>query len=631
MQAELLKQRTKPKDKKKKSAKTSSGAEIPSNDRSAKDDCSNEQQPIDLSGLSQQDETIFRELDIEYPTGNESVTVPISASLSDDQQERLLEVLRRQRVWPTKERPLGLYEGELFDIELKEGHENWVHSEPSRRTSPAQREAIISTLKEHDELNLSEPGISPHGAGVVLVPQRDKVRFCIDYRPLNEVTKDVCYFTPKTDEVYDLIQNAIYLSTVDCNKGYHQFGCSARARILLAFITIYGLRLWNRMPFGPKTAPAFFRRIMDTILAIYRFVCAIAYLDDILIFSSDFESHLRDVDNVLTAMGKAGLTVAPKKCAFGFTSLKLLGYRAHALGIMVDEERPRAIREFPLPKSSKQTLRFYAMASWYRKFILDFANRAKPLNAIIHAQKFEWTAKEQEAFDDIKKALSSTPVLRRPNFSKPFILDVDASSVGFGAALIQVDEEGFEHPVICVSRQAKDTETRYSATDLELQGIVWAISKLAHLVDGSLLTIRSDHQALTWLWNLKTPAPNQRLQRLTLALAPLRDKIKIEYRKGATNNVADALSRAPIPEIENHSDVKYFPIQSTPETTTIKATSTKESTATSIRFNTEELQSWSDAYLKDNTYKRIWRKLSNKTTSTSQQQKEKEEQRTSGE
>ncbi|KAE8183808.1 hypothetical protein CF335_g8212 [Tilletia laevis] len=350
---------------------------------------------------------------------------------------------------------------------------------------------------------------------------------------------------------------------------------------------------------------------MDTILSIYRFVCAIAYLDDVLIFSATYEDHLRDVDNVLSALGNAGLTVAPKKCAFGFTSLKLLGYRAHALGIMVDEERTRAVRDFPIPRTAKETLRFYAMASWYRKFIQDFAKRAKPLHEAIHEEPFRWGKDQQRAFNDIKVALSSTPILRRPSFEKPFILDVDDSSIGFGAALIQTDANNQEHPVIYISRQTKDTETRYSATDLELQAIVWAISKLSHFIDGSVLTIRSNHQALTWLWNLKTAAPSQRLQRLALSLAPLRDKIRIEYRKGSHNNVADALSRAPIPEPDDTSQIIHLTIHNT-----ICDNIDITPISSSITFTDNEIQSWDEAYDKDKTYKRIWRRPKCSTTPT---------------
>ncbi|KAE8184798.1 hypothetical protein CF336_g7658, partial [Tilletia laevis] len=535
MTAELI--RSKDKDRAKQTSSTTLTAET-----------ADGTSPIDLSGLSQEESTTFRELEIEYPHGSEAIQVAVSSSLDDSQQEALLAVLQSQQVWPTKERPLGLYEQELFDIELKDGQDGWKHSEPPRRTSPAQKTAIEEALREHDELNLSEPGTSPHSSGVVLVPQRDKLRFCVDYRPLNNVTKDVSYFSPKTDEIYGLLTSAVFLTIVDCNKGYHQFACTERTRQLTAFITMFGTRLWNRMPFGPKSAPAFFQRVIDNILAAFRFICAIAYLDDILVFSPTYEQHLVDVRSVLTALGDAGITIAPKKCAFAFTSLKLLGYRAHALGIMVDEERTRAVREFPVPTTAKEALRFYAMASWYRKFVENFATRAKPINEAIHSEPFRWTGKQQQAFDDLKRALTTTPILRRPDYARPFILDVDASAVGFGAALIQLQEDGKEHPIVYVSRQTKSPETRYGATNLELQCVVWAVSKLAHYIDGSHLTVRSDHQALKYLWDLKSEAPTGRLQRLALALAPLRDKIKVEYRKGSFNNVADALSRSPLPE-----------------------------------------------------------------------------------
>ncbi|KAE8187394.1 hypothetical protein A4X06_0g5989 [Tilletia controversa] len=503
--------------------------------------------PIDLSGLSQEENTTFRELEIEYPHGSEAIQVAVSSSLDDLQQEALLAVLQAQRVWPTKERPLGLYEQELFDIELKDGQDGWKHSEPPRRTSPAQKTAIEEALREHDELNLSEPGTSPHSSGVVLVPQRDKLRFCVDYRPLNSVTKDVSYFSPKTDEIYGLLTSAVFLTIVDCNKGYHQFACTERTRQLTAFITMFGTKLWNRMPFGPKTAPAFFQRVIDNILAAFRFICAIAYLDDTLVFSPTYEQHLVDVRSVLSALGNAGITIAPKKCAFAFTSLKLLGYRAHALGIMVDEERTRAVREFPVPTTAKEAFRFYAMASWYRKFVENFATRAKPINEAIHSEPFRWSEKQQQAFDDLKQALTTTPILRRPDYARPFILD--------------------------------SPETRYGATDLELQCVVWAVSKLAHYIDGSHLTVRSDHQALKYLWDLKSEAPTGRLQRLALALAPLRDKIKVEYRKGSFNNVADALSRSPLPEQSTEQQIKYLTIKHVQKQDTTSTSIKKEETA----------------------------------------------------
>ncbi|KAE8245644.1 hypothetical protein A4X06_0g5522 [Tilletia controversa] len=562
MTAELI--RSKDKDRTKQASSTTLTAET-----------ADGTSPIDLSGLSQEESTTFRELEIEYPHGSEAIQVAVSSSLDDSQQEALLTVIQSQ-----------------------------------------QRTAIEEALREHDELNLSEPGTSPHSSGVVLVPQRDKLRFCVDYRPLNSVTKDVSYFSPKTDEIYGLLTSAVFLTIVDCNKGYHQFACTERTRQLTAFITMFGTRLWNRMPFGPKTAPAFFQRVIGNILAAFRFICAIAYLDDILVFSPTYEQHLVDVRSVLSALGDAGITIAPKKCAFAFTSLKLLGYRAHALGIMVDEERTRAVREFPVSTTAKEALRFYAMASWYRKFVENFATRAKPVNEAIHSEPFRWSEKQQQAFDDLKRALTTAPILRRPDYARPFILDVDASAAGFGAALIQLQEDGKEHPVVYISRKTKSPETRYGATDLELQCVVWAVSKLAHYIDGSHLTVRSDHQALKYLWDLKSEAPTGRLQRLALALAPLRDKIKVEYRKGSFNNVADALSRSPLPEQSTEQQIKYL---------TIKQVQKQNTTSTSIILEKSERQSWATAYNNDKTYRRIYNKLKKKKEKTTKKKEEEAE------
>ncbi|KAE8184057.1 hypothetical protein CF336_g7941 [Tilletia laevis] len=627
------------------------------------------QATVDLSGLSQTDDTIIEELEVDIPSSETKPDVATSAALTTEQRKRLSEELARHEVWPTKRRPIGLYKHGVFDIKLKIGQENWTHSEPPRRTSPAQKEAIDKTLEEHDEMGLSEPGESPYTSGIVLVPQKDKIRLCNDYRPLNSVTEDDQYFLPTTDEVHDCLHDSHFFTIVDCNKGYHQFGLSDRARLLLAFATYRGVRIWNRMPFGPKNAVAFFQRTIDKILGKYRRKCAIAYLDDIIIFSPDFDSHVRDVGNVLKELADAGLTIAPKKCAFAFKSLQVLGYRATELGTMVDEEKVKAVKALPSPKTATEARRLFAMASWYRRFIPRFAILARPMNKAINRQPFAWTEIEEDAMTKIKEALTTPPVLRRADFKRPFILDVDASAVGFGAALIQKDDEGKEHPIIFLSRQTKDAERRYPATHLELQAIEWAVKKLRHYLDGGKMTVRSDHKALLWLWNLKSTDLSHRLQRLNLSLAPLREKIKIEYRKGTSNQVADALSRAPVEEedttkdeimmqipikeekepehqkkksalvatLDSHSQTlfqnkvstsKNAASQSLSQTklstsqNTVTADSTSQeiptTTSSSLTFDIDEKTSWAKAYRQDPHYQRIWRRLVNNDKSRRQ-------------
>ncbi|KAE8191744.1 hypothetical protein CF336_g4736 [Tilletia laevis] len=269
----------------------------------------------------------------------------------------------------------------------------------------------------------------------------------------------------------------------------------------------------------------------------------------------------------------------------------------------------------------------------------------------------------------IKEALKTPPVLRRADFKRPFILDVDASAVGFGAALIQKDDDGKEHPIIFLSRQTKYAERRYPATHLELQAIEWAVKKLRPYLDGGKMTVRSDHKALLWLWNLKSSDLSHRLQRLTLSLAPLREKIKIEYRKGTSNQVADALSRTPVEEVDTTKDEIMMQIsikeekeleqqkkksalvaslnshsqilsqnkvstsqnaasQSFSQTklSTSQSTVTTDSqsqeipttTSSSLTFDINEKTSWAKAYQQDPHYQRIWRRLVNNNESRRQ-------------
>ncbi|KAE8180211.1 hypothetical protein CF336_g9366, partial [Tilletia laevis] len=173
------------------------------------------------------------------------------------------------------------------------------------------RKAIDETLNEHDKLGISEPASGSFAFGVVLVRQRGKIRFCNDYRPLNKVTVDNFYPMPTNDDVFDASGPARWFSTVDMNKGYHQIGIVAESRDLTGFVTFRGLRRYERMPFGLKGAPSFFQRVIDRVLGPTRWKFALAYLDDIVIFSMSFEEHVQHISTVLTAIEQAGLTVSP--------------------------------------------------------------------------------------------------------------------------------------------------------------------------------------------------------------------------------------------------------------------------------------------------------------------------------
>ncbi|KAE8180495.1 hypothetical protein CF328_g9144, partial [Tilletia controversa] len=465
-----------------------------------------------------------------------------------------MKVLESHAVWPTPLRPLGLYEYGEVSLRLREGQDHWTHTEPPRRTSPAQKDVIDDTLREHDDLGISEPSQGSYASGVVLVQQRDKIRFCNDYRPLNKVTVDDYYAMPTVDAIFDQLGQSKVFTVVDANKGYYQFLLSKDSRDLTGFITFRGLRRYRRMPFGLKQAPSWFQRAMDRILGAARWQFALAYLDDVVVYSNTFEEHLIHLDTLLAALERAGLTISPSKCRFAFESVALLGYKVHSLGLMTDEDKTRAVLDFPEPTNAAEARRFFAMSAWYRRFIKDFAARAQPINKSFVGPTFVWHAAERAAFEDLKTAITTAPVLARPDFRRPFVLAVDASKQGLGGVLLQTDANEEERPLLYISRQTTDGEKRYAPTHLELAAVWWCVKKLHHYIDGSSLEVRTDHNALKWLWDLKPSEMHEtRVQKFKMALAPLENKVKISYHRGKDNVVADALSRAPIPD-QSHAD-----------------------------------------------------------------------------
>ncbi|KAE8250222.1 hypothetical protein A4X03_0g6494, partial [Tilletia caries] len=359
---------------------------------------------------------------------------------------------------------------------------------------------------------------------------------------------------------------------------------------------------------------------MDRILGAARWQFALAYLDDVVVYSNTFEEHLVHLDTVLAALERAGLTISPAKCRFAFESVALLGYKVPSLGLMTDEDKTRAVLDFPEPMNAAEARRFFAMSAWYRRFVKDFAARAEPINKSFVGSTFVWDVAERAAFEDLKAAITTAPVLARPDFRRPFVLAVDASKQGLGGVLLQTDDNGEERPLLYVSRQTTDGEKRYAPTHLELAAVWWCVKKLHHYLDGSSLEVRTDHNALKWLWDLKPSEMHEtRVQKFKMALAPLENKIKISYHRGKDNVVADALSRAPVPDVK--LDDKQATLIFTareykklPELDMVAAAVRVIRSISVLRLGTGELDLWAAAYAADPHWRRIWKRFKTRAT-----------------
>ncbi|UYV65435.1 K02A2.6-like [Cordylochernes scorpioides] len=252
-----------------------------------------------------------------------------------------------------------------------------------------------------------------------------------------DVLKDV-YPIPRIDDVMDTLQGSKYFSAIDLKSGYWQVEIEERDKEKTAFTTAHGLYEFNVMPFGLCNAPATFERNMDNVLGNLRWQICLCYLDDVIIYSSDFQTHIKRLEAVLRCFSESNLKLNAKKCRFAFEELEILGHITNQEGIKPAEYNIKAVRDFPQPKKAKEVQSFLGMCSYYRKFIKDFSLIADPLTSLIRKNvQFIWTGKQEEAFQNLKKALMNPPILGHFDPNAATCIHTDASNIGLGATLIQ--------------------------------------------------------------------------------------------------------------------------------------------------------------------------------------------------
>jgi len=279
---------------------------------------------------------------------------------------------------------------------------------------------------------------------------------------------------------------------------------------------------------------------METVLAGLIQKKSVVYLDDILVMGNSFEEYLDNITEVLQRLRQAELRLKPTKCHLAKRSVTYLGYVVSCEGITTDPEKVNSVRNFPTPASIKQLRSFLGLASYYRRFINGFSKVAAPLFTLTRKDvMFVWNSKCHEAFVRLKELLTSAPVLVFPNFQREFVLETDASGLGLGAVLAQEQNSGHIAPIAFASRTLQKHEQAYGVTELEALGVVWEVKHFRPYLYGHTCNVYADHEALKALLN--TPHPSGKLARWGLAIQKL--NLRIHYRPGQTNKVADALSR----------------------------------------------------------------------------------------
>ncbi|MCW5672650.1 MAG: DDE-type integrase/transposase/recombinase [Hydrogenophaga sp.] len=421
------------------------------------------------------------------------------------------------------------------------------------RSSP--KEDTIS--KEHItamlEANVIQPSTSPWSAPVVMVPKKGstELRFCIDYRALNAVTRQDAYPMPRIEDTLDKLGKATIFSTLDLASGYWQIPIREEDKQKTAFSTKHGLFEFNVMPFGITNGPSTFQRNMDVILAGLTTICCLVYIDDIIVYSQDFKQHLKDLQKVFNRVKQANMFIKASKCNFCRTELPFLGHIVSKDGIKMDPEKVKVLTQLQTPRNVAELRRFLGLASYYRKFIHEFAHITAPLSKLTSSKNaWDWTAEQQQAFQTIIQKLSTAPILAYPDFEKPFSLSTDASNVAIGGVLSQLDDNGRERVIAYGSRILNDAERAYSTSKKESLAVVTFAKLWRPYLHGSKFTIHTDHSALSWLARSKDT--NGMMARWALRMEEFQP-FEIKYRPGKQNTNADFCSRPPVlnlPEIE---------------------------------------------------------------------------------
>ena len=423
-------------------------------------------------------------------------------------------------------------------IEIKEGAR--PPAQQIRRMSQPHLEELTRQIPMYMDYGWVRRSISPYGANVTFAAKKDgSKRLCVDYRQLNLITVADKYPLPRLDAMMDRFSKAQYFTKMDLSQGFHQIRIAPGDEHKTAFQCALGSFEWLVVPFGLKNGPATFQRTMDLVLQPARSF-AVVYVDDIVIFSMTLKDHLRHLEIVLDLLSENQLYGKLSKCSFAQPEMEFVGYICGQGGIRPMPMKLQTIHEWPQPGNPRDIRQFLGVCGFYHQFIPSYATIASPLTNLLHIKrKWTWGEVENEAFERMKKAMLTYPLLTYPDLNQPFILYTDASDTGTGAMLCQKDDLDQLRLITCTSRKLNIHEINYPTHEKELLALVDALKKWRHYCLGTTTHVFTDNTTLRYLQTM--PRPSARQIRWLQFLAEY--DLVITHIPGRTNTVADILSR----------------------------------------------------------------------------------------
>lgn len=412
------------------------------------------------------------------------------------------------------------------------------------RLSFSERKKVQDMVDEMMECGIVRESNSPYASPIVLIKKKTgDLRLCVDYRAINSRTKRDHYPLPRIDDLLDQLSGQSIFTTLDLASGYHQIPIAKDSIEKTAFVTPDGQYEYTRMPFGLANAPAVFQRLIHKVLGKAGIKHTIVYMDDILIPSKSIDEGLVRLKDVLRALRDSGLTLKVEKCHFFKESIDFLGFEISKGEIRPGSQKTLAVAQFTPPTNQHEVRRFLGLASFFRRFVRDFASIARPLTDLLRKNTpWRWTEHESHAFNELKERLTQRPILALYDHTAETELHTDASQIGVAGILLQ--RKGFEpfRPVAYFSRRTTNDEQKLHSFELETLAVVCSLNKFRVYLLGIKFKIFTDCHALRTTFTKRDLIP--RISRWWIQF--LEYDCTIEYRPGDKMAHVDCLSRNPV-------------------------------------------------------------------------------------
>lgn len=488
------------------------------------------------------------------------------SSISREWKERLQHQLsQHSNVFSTDEWDVGLAKGVEHHIRLTD---STPFRERSRRIAPADLDDLRRHLQGLLAAGIIKESRSPYASPIVLARKKNgQLRMCVDYRTLNRRTTPDQYTVPRINDALDCLTGSKWFSVLDLRSGYYQIPMAEEDKEKTAFICPLGFYQFERMPQGITGAPATFQRLMEKAVGDMHLLEVIVYLDDLIVFGRTLEEHEERLLKVIARIEEAGLKLSLDKCQFCCSQVTYVGHIVSEHGIATDPKKVEAVTRWKQPTDLSSLQSFLGFCGYYRRFIKNYSIIVRPLTELCKGypptQKrskssqgtcktyykvnepfgSRWDQSCSEAFHQIIHCLTNAPVLAFADPTKPYTLHIDASLHGLGAVLNQEYPEGLR-PVAFASRKLSVSEKNYPVHQLEFLALKWAVvDKFHDYLYGAQFKVQTDNNPLTYI--LTTARLNATGHRWLSALSTY--NFTLQYRLGAHNIDADALSRNPLP------------------------------------------------------------------------------------